>query len=163
VGPFGPALALACRILLAAMLTIAAVAKIVDRRALPANLRAMGVAPPWFSVVLAVALPVVELAVAITLVVARHSALPALVTLALLIAFSGFLLTTVRRAVPCACFGSARVGRVAEAPAAIMRNGVLVGLAVLATASADGARAGATLVVGALVAASAVLVVRRVA
>ena len=162
MGPFGPALALACRIVLAAVLTTAAVAKIADRRALPARLRAMGVAPAWFSVLLAVALPAVELVVAIWLLLARESALPALVALALLIAFSAFLLATVRRAVPCACFGTVVTGRAAAAPESIVRNGLLAAMAVLATGSADGARAGGTIAIGAVVAAAALRSVTRV-
>lgn len=162
MGPFGPALALACRIVLAAMLAFAAVAKIADGRALPGRLRAMGVMPPWFSVWIAVVLPVVELAVAITLVTARESAFPGVLALALLIAFSAFLLGTVRRHVPCACFGSLRPGRVDSTPDAIMRNGLLAALSVLAIGSASGARAGATVILGAVVAALAVWSVARV-
>jgi Methylamine utilisation protein MauE len=162
MGPFGPALALGCRIVLAAVLAVAAVAKIAGRRALPANLRAMGVAPPWFSVVLAVLLPMVELAVAAALVTVRESAVPALLALSLLVAFSGVLLMTAKRAVPCACFGSVGIGA-HRTSAAIMRNGVLIALAVLATGSPEGARAGGTALIGALIAAIAARAVIRVA
>ena len=89
MGPFGPALALACRIVLAAILAFAAVAKIADGRALPGRLRAMGVMPRWFSVWIAFVLPVVELAVAATLVFAPGSAFPGLVALALLVRLLG--------------------------------------------------------------------------
>jgi hypothetical protein len=163
MGPWGPALALACRIVLAGVLAVAAVAKIANRRELPAQLRAMGMVPPWFAVVVAVVLPVVELVVAIALVAARDSALPGLVALTLLVVFSGFLLVTARRHVPCACFGSIRSGPTAETPAAILRNGLLIALAVLATGSAEGARLGATLVIGALIGVVAVVAIRRVA
>lgn len=163
MGPSGPALALACRIVLAAVLTLAAVAKIADHRVLPARLRAMGIVPPRISVAVAAALPVVELAVATALVTARDSALPALVALTLLVAFSGFLVVTAKRAVPCACFGSVRTASSADGPAAILRNGLLA-LAVVATGSVAGARVGGTLVVvGALLAAVAVRSLRRVA
>jgi hypothetical protein len=162
MGPFGPALALACRIVLAGVLAIAAVAKIADRRALPERLRAMGVGPERLSVLLAVALPVVESVVAIALVVARDSALPALVALAMLIAFSAFLVATIRRAVPCACFGTVATARALSGSEAIMRNGFLAALAVLATGSADGARAGGTVALGVLIAAVAAVGVRSV-
>jgi hypothetical protein len=162
MGPFGPALALACRVVLAAILAFAAVAKIADGRALPGRLRAMGVMPRWFSVWIAFVLPVVELAVAATLVFAPGSAFPGIVALALLVAFSAFLLGTVRRRVPCACFGSVRPGRVDSTPDAIMRNGLLAALSVLAIGSAHGARAGGTIAIGALVAAVAVRSVTRV-
>jgi hypothetical protein len=147
---------------LAIVLATAAVAKVADRRALPARLRAMGVAPVWLSAFVAGALPVVELAVAIGLVAARDSALPGLIALALLLAFSAFLLATLRRAVPCACFGTVVTGRAVAGPESILRNGLLAALAVLATGSADGARPGATLAVGALVAVVAVRAVTRV-
>jgi hypothetical protein len=163
MGPLGPALALACRIALAAVLAFAAVAKVADWRALPSRLREMGVVPPWFSVLLAVVLPIVELAVGAALVAARDSALPGLVALALLAAFSGFMVATRRRAVPCGCFGNVRPGRAAETPEAIRRNGILGALAVLATGSAGGAQAIGTVVIGAFVAAVAVRSITRVA
>jgi hypothetical protein len=107
-------------------------------------------------------LPAAELVVAIALVVARDSALPALVALAMLIAFSAFLLATSRRAVPCACFGTVATGRAASGSEAIIRNGFLAALAVLATGSADGARAGGTVALVVLIAAVAAVGVRSV-
>jgi Methylamine utilisation protein MauE len=163
MGPIGPALSLACRIALAAVLAVAAIAKVADRRAMPSRLREMGVVPPWFSVFLAVALPIVELAVAAALVLARESALPALVALSLIVAFSAFLLATRSRAVPCACFGNVRPGRAADTPEAIMRNGILLALAVLATGSASGAHVGGTLYFGGFILVVAVRAVTRVA
>jgi hypothetical protein len=162
MGAIGPALALACRIVLALVLAAAAVAKIADRAALPGRLRAMGIAPRS-SVAIARALPVVELAVAIALVAVPGSSLPAAAALALLLAFTVFLLATARRAVPCACFGTVRTTRAVSTPAAIVRNGVLLGLGVLATGSVDGARAGGTVAIAAVAAAGAALAVARIA
>lgn len=151
MGPLGPALALACRIVLAGVLAFAAFAKIADRGALPGRLRAMGVSRPW-DTRLAVGLPIVELAVALALVVAPRSSLPATVAVALLAAFTVFVVATVRRAVPCPCFGTVRTARATAGPAAIVRNGLLLGMAVVATGSVDGARPGGTLLVAAVVA-----------
>jgi hypothetical protein len=151
MGPLGPALALACRIVLALVLAVAAIAKIADRRALPGRLRAMGVSHRW-DARLAVALPVAELAVALALVAAPRSELPATVAVALLAAFTVFLVATIRRAVPCPCFGTVRTARVADGPAAIVRNGLLLGMGVVATGSVGGARPGGTVLVAAVVA-----------
>src|SRR6266700_2040094 len=143
MGPLGPALALACRVVLALVLTVAAVAKIVDRAALPGRLRAMGIAPR-LSAPVALALPIVELAVAAALVAASGSPLPALAAISLLVAFTAFHRAAAGRAVPCPCFGTVRSGRATSAPAAIMRNGLLAALGVLATGAVDGARPGGT-------------------
>src|ERR1043165_6646442 len=97
MGPSGPALALACRLVLAVVLAVAGVAKIADRRALPGRLRAMGIAPRWSEPV-AVGLPIVELGVAVALVAAPRSALPAVAALVLLAGFTVFLVAAVRRA-----------------------------------------------------------------
>jgi hypothetical protein len=162
MGPFGPALALGCRIVLAAVLAVAAVAKIADRRALPGQLRAMGLARPW-DARLAVGLPVAELVVAVALIAAAHSELPALAAVVLLVAFTVFLVATIRRAVPCPCFGAVRAGKEHSGPAAIVRNGFLIALAVVATGSISGARPGGTVVAAAVGAAVAALAVTRVA
>jgi Methylamine utilisation protein MauE len=163
MGPVGPALALGCRIVLGVVLVVAAVAKIANRRAVPGQLRAMGIAPPWLSAGLAVALPVVELGVAAALVAVPHSSVPAVVALVLLLGFTIVLLASAKRAVPCPCFGAVRSERAASVPGAVMRNGLLIALAVLATGSVAGARAGATLVVAAIGCAASALVVTRVA
>jgi hypothetical protein len=160
MGPFGPALALACRIVLAGVLAVAASAKIVDRRALPGRLRAMGVTSGW-DTRLAVGLPVAELALALTLLVFPRSPLPAMAAVALLALFTGFLVATVRRAVPCPCFGSVRTARAASGSTAIARNGFLLAIAVIATGSVDGARPGATVLFSALAGSIAVAAVTR--
>jgi hypothetical protein len=162
MGPLGPAIALACRIVLAGVLAAAAVAKVADRRALPARLRAMGAAQPW-DTRLAIGLPVVELLVAVALVGAARSALPAVAAVVLLGAFTVFLVASIRRRVPCPCFGTVRTARAASGPGAIVRNGLLMGLGVFATAPVDGARTGGTVVVTVVGAAAAALAVARVA
>ncbi|MDQ1465784.1 MAG: hypothetical protein QOH10_199 [Actinomycetota bacterium] len=162
MGPSGPALALACRLVLAVVLAVAGVAKIADRRALPGRLRAMGIAPRW-SVRVAVGLPIAELGVAAALVGAPRSPLPAVAALALLAGFTVFLVAAARRAghaVPCPCFGTVRTARAASGPAAIVRNGVLLALGVIATGPVDGARVGGTLLAAGVAAAATVAVAR---
>jgi hypothetical protein len=162
MGQLGPALALACRVVLAGVLAVAAVAKVADRRALPGRLRTMGVAPPW-DARLAAGLPLVELVVAVALVVAVRSALPALAAVVLLGGFTVFLASSVRRGVPCPCFGTVRTARATSGSGAILRNGLLMALGVVATGSVDGAHAGGTIVVVVVGTAAATLVVTRLA
>ena len=162
MGPLGPALALGCRIVLAAVLAVAAIAKIADRRALPAQLLAMGIKRPW-DARLAFALPAAEIAVAIARVAAPHSDLPALAAVVLLTAFTVFLVISIRRAVPCPCFGAVRAGSGDAGAAAILRNGFLIGLAVIATGSISGARPAGTLAVAVVGAALAAVAVTRLA
>jgi hypothetical protein len=162
MGPLGPALALGCRIVLAVVLVAAAGAKVADRHALPARLQAMGIAPPW-SARVAIALPVAEIAVAVALVGAAHSGIPGLLAVVLLGAFTVFLLASSRRAVPCPCFGTVRTASAGTGQGAIVRNGVLIAVAVIATGAVDGARVGGTVVVSLLGMAVAALVITRVA
>jgi hypothetical protein len=162
MGPLGPAIALGCRIVLAGVLAVAAVAKVVDRAALPGRLRAMGVARPW-DARLALALPVVEVAVAVALVGAARSPLPAVAAVVLLGAFTVFLVASIRRGVPCPCFGVVRTASAVSGSGAIVRNGLLMALGVVATGSVDGARPGVTITVALIGAAAAALVVTRVA
>lgn len=139
MGPSGPALALACRVVLAAVLAIAAAGKIADHAALPARLHDAGLGVRGARM-LAVGLPAAELAVAIALLVDHQSPVPGIAALVLLLAFSVFLVRTARRAVPCPCFGAVRTAATTTAASAIVRNGVLVALAVLATGTAARAR-----------------------
>jgi hypothetical protein len=133
VGPLGPALALACRIVLAGVLAIAAAGKAA------------------------------ELAVAIALLVDFHSPVPGVAALVLLLAFSVFLVRTARRAAPCPCFGAVRTAAKTTAASAVVRNGVLVALAVLATGTAERARPLGTVVDIAVAAAVAGIAITRVA
>jgi len=162
MGPFGPALALACRIVLAAVLAVAAAGKVVGRDELPARLRAMGIAARWSRAV-AVGLPVAELAVAIALVAVPRSEVPALAAIVLLLAFTGFLLRAARHAVPCACFGAVRNDTATTVAGAIVRNGLLVALAVVATGTIAGARPLGTTVVALVAATVAGAAIARVA
>lgn len=129
----GSAVALAARAVLAAVLVWSAAAKLRDRRAVEPQLAALVGTGAGTSRMLAVALPVVELAVAAGLVLALESVVPGLAAAALLVVFSAVLLRARPRHVPCPCFGAAT----SEAPVgtrAVVRNGLLLALAVLATA-----------------------------
>jgi hypothetical protein len=118
-------------VVLAIVLALAAVAKLraraTTRRQMVALLgdRAGGV--------VARVLPWVELLLAVLLVV-WWSAVPGVLAAALLLVFTGVVVRANVRHLPCACFG----GNASNAPpgaSAIVRNAVLVALAVLATAS----------------------------
>ena len=91
-------------------------------------------------------MPVVELAVAIALLAAWSSPVPAYVALALLFAFTVVLVRAQLKHVPCPCFGAAGVATRPVGAPAIVRNGVLLALAVLATGDAHGAHAAGTAV-----------------
>ena len=136
-------LALAARIVLAATLVVSAVAKFRSRDAVREQAAALFADDGRLAAIVSV-LPVVELAVAVSLV-AAWSPVPGLVALVLLAGFTVVLIRAQARHVPCACFGSgaadAPVG-----PAAVVRNGVLAALAVLAVGSPSGADLGPTLV-----------------
>jgi Methylamine utilisation protein MauE len=133
--------ALAARVVLAAALTVSALAKVRARAAVKQQVALLvsdALAP-----VVAPALPATELAVAVALVV-RWSPVPGVVALVLLAAFTVVLVRAQARRVPCLCFGAARVETPVGA-AAIVRNGVLGALAVLAIGSPAGARPAATI------------------
>jgi hypothetical protein len=84
-------------------------------------------------------LPVAELAVAV-LLVAWWGPAPGVIALVLFVAFSGVLVRAQLLHVPCLCFGTASLQPPAG-PAAIVRNGVFMALAVLAVGSPSGASA----------------------
>ena len=124
------ALAWAARIGLAAVLVVAAVSKLRQRdetRVATVTLLGPRIGPP-----VAATLPFVEIALAIALV-AWWSWVPGVVAALLLAGFTVVLVRASARHVPCACFGTA-----AGAPPgglAILRNGALLALAILATAT----------------------------
>jgi Methylamine utilisation protein MauE len=148
--------ALAARIVLAAALTVSALAKLRSRAAVQQQVALLvsdALAP-----VLAPALPAAELLVAVALVV-WWSPVPGVVALVLLAAFTVVLVRAQARRVPCLCFGAAAVDA-PVGPAAIVRNGVLAALAVLAIGTPTGARPGATIGIGVVLGAVTALVVR---
>jgi hypothetical protein len=148
--------ALAARLVLASTLAASAIAKLRSRAAVQQQVEilvSVRAAP-----VVAVMLPVAELVVA-ALLVALWTPAPGVVAAILLALFTVVLLRAQARRVPCLCFGASSL-ETPVGPAAVVRNGVLAALAVLATGTPAGASFGATLVVGAAFAIAAGLAVR---
>jgi uncharacterized membrane protein YphA (DoxX/SURF4 family) len=118
-------LAYATALVLAAVFAAAAIAKLRDREGTRATFTAFGLPQP-----LATAVPVVELAVAVGLVVAPGWA--AVVSLVVLAAFTTFIARAVRLGVraPCNCFGRASDRPVSSVE--IGRNGLLAVASVVA-------------------------------
>jgi hypothetical protein len=147
--------ALAARVVLAAALAVSAVAKVLSRAAVRRQVELL--VSERLAPLIGRALPAAEIAVAIALVT-WWSAVPGVVALALLAAFTVVLVRAQAREVPCLCFGATRLETPVGA-ASVIRNGVLGGLAVLAVGGPSGARLVPTIVTAAglgLIAASAV-------
>jgi hypothetical protein len=129
------ALAFAARLVLAVAFVVAAVAKLRDGADVEVQMRELvgtRAAP-----VAARAVPAVELVLAAALLLARSSPVPAILALVVLLAFTAVLVRAQARRVPCPCFGGAPSSR-PVGPPAVLRNGVLLALAVLATADSTG-------------------------
>jgi hypothetical protein len=145
--------ALAARLVLGVALTVSAVAKLRSRAAVQRQVALL--VSDRLAPVVGRALPAAEIVVAFLLVV-WWSAVPGVVALVLLAAFTVVLVRAQARHVPCLCFGASRLDAPAGS-ASVIRNGVLGGLAVLAIGGPSGAGAGATValcvVLGAITAA----------
>ena len=130
-------LALAARIVVAVALLIAGVQKLRAGRALRPQVAAFGV-PGGVAPVVALTLPVVELAAGAALLIFVRSSIPAWIALGLLAVFTGAVAANLAsgRHVPCPCFGTS-VSEVS--PGTLARNGWLVALAVVGTGSITGA------------------------
>lgn len=122
----------AAALVVAGALAAAGVVKLVDRQRTAAGFERLGLPRP---VAWSWAVPIVELAVALTLV--TFPGWGGVVAFALLSGFTVYLAGLVRsgRAVPCACFGSA--GDRAVSSVDLVRNGLLLGAAA-AAATHDG-------------------------
>jgi hypothetical protein len=113
---------------MAAVLAVAAVAKLVDHPGARESLKGFGV-PEAAAGPLSVALPLVELTLAGLLVVPATRAAGAAGALVLLIAFTGGIARALAGGRPgdCRCFGQLTAGRAGYG--ALLRNVVLVALA----------------------------------
>ena len=154
-------LALAARIVLAAVLAASATAKLRTRGALAGDAPESGMdrlVGARLAPIVGPMLPPTELAVAIALV-AWWSPVPGAVALVLIGAFTVVLVRAQARHVPCLCFGVSSVDA-PVGPASIVRNGLLAGLAVLAIGDPAGADAVATVVLVVVFGAIATLAVR---
>ncbi len=127
------ALLLTSRLLLAAVLAVAALAKLADREGTRQAMVAFG-APRPAAAPLALALPLVELAVAALLLPAATALAGALGALGLLLLFSGAIaLNLVRGLEPeCHCFG--QLHSAPAGPGTLVRNGLLALVAALTVA-----------------------------
>ena len=149
----------ACAVLLAAVFVRAAAAKLARPAATVAGFTALGVPAAPLS---ARAVPLVELATAAALLAAPR--VGAVVGLFLLAVFTGLLARAVRTGTqaPCNCFGAARADPVSWVD--LVRNALLGGLAVLATAAPRPVvprPAGAAVVLAAFLAGVALLAAAR--
>jgi thiol-disulfide isomerase/thioredoxin len=122
---------LIARLVLAGVFAVAGVAKLADRKGTRKAVVAFG-APERIAGALAIALPLVELAIAGLLLPASTAAVGALGALALLGIFSGAIAVSLARgnAPDCHCFGQLH-----SAPASwktLARNGALLALAIVA-------------------------------
>ena len=129
------ALAIATRLVLAAVFAVAATAKLRDRKGTRTAIANFGV-PGRFAGAVAIALPAAELAVAGLLIPARTAAFGAVGALVLLAIFSVAIAWNLAhgRTPDCHCFGQLH-----SAPAgwrALARNGVLAGIAAIALVGA---------------------------
>jgi hypothetical protein len=124
------ALALAARLVLAAAFLVAAFGKLADLRGARAAIAGFGF-PAWIAAPGAVALPVVELLVALLLIPGPTAAVGAVAALLLLLGFSGGITRDMARGreADCGCFGAAR--RSAVGASALLRNLALAALACL--------------------------------
>jgi|SRR5207248_6895 len=139
----GAAVAFAARIVLAAVLGIAAVQKLLAMKA--TRVQTVALMGERVGPAVAAALPFAELATACALVV-WWSVASGLATFALFVAFTAVLLRAQVRRLPCPCFGAA-VGTAPPVGATgILRNGFLGALAIVATGSPEGATAWAVIV-----------------
>ncbi len=150
------AISFAARLVLAGVLLVAAIAKLrapdVTRRH-----TVLLVGHPLGAAV-AISLPLVELAVAVMLVV-WWSAAPGIIAAVLFGAFTVVIVRAQLRGVPCPCFGSGSADAV-PGTWTLVRNALFLAYAVLATASPEGASAGAVFVAVLVLGGGAVAVMR---
>jgi hypothetical protein len=139
------AVALAARLVLAVVFLIAAAAKLRNADATRDQMTAL--LGPRVGPLVAMWLPIVEILLAVALL-AWWSPVPGVVTALVLLTFIAVLVRADVRRLPCACFG-ARASSKPVGTSAIVRNAVLVGLAVLATGSPSGASVGSIAVLAA--------------
>ena len=154
-------LALAARLVVAAAFLVASLQKLREHRGLTGELATFGV-PTRLVAPTAFVLPGAELATAVALVVFPYSAVPAFVAIGLLALFTGAVLANLAqgRHPPCPCFGATSPAPLSART--IVRNGWLLALAVMATASVAGSSAGPVALWTVALGAVTVVVLRRI-
>ena len=134
----------AARLVLAVILVVAALAKVSDREGVSRAIRQLLGANEQTAGLVGLALPAVELALALLLIPATTAWGAAVAICALLVAFTAVLARSLRRGeeVECNCFGVLSAGRIGRTT--IGRNAALLGLAafVAATSSTSGRQIG---------------------
>lgn len=128
---------LALRILLAAVFAIAAVGKLLDREGSRGAMRNFGV-PDRAAPIVGIALPLVELAIAVALVPAPSARWAAVAAFVLLLGFIAGIAIALRRgeAPDCHCFG--QIHSAPAGPGTLVRNGVLAGMAAVIAVGGPG-------------------------
>ena len=156
----GATTALVARITLAAAFGLSAATKLAAPADLARGLRDFGV--PAAGVV-ARALPPVEAGLAVLLLAVPGSAWPPYLAIAVLGAFTAAVVANLAggNAAPCPCFGPPGAGARPVSAATVARNGGLIALAVLGTASTEGASAGWAAAVSAVTVTATVFALRR--
>ncbi len=131
---------LAIRIVLAAVLAVAGVAKLADRAGAREAVTGFGVAEPLAGAVAAV-LPLIELAAAVLLIPSATARAGSGLALVLMLAFSGAIARSIARgeAPDCHCFGA--IHSEPAGPRTLIRNLALAALAAVALAGGAGTSA----------------------
>jgi uncharacterized membrane protein YphA (DoxX/SURF4 family) len=139
----GSTVALVARFTLSAAFALSAATKLTRPAAFATSLAAFGVPAPG---VVARLLPPVEAGLAVALVALPHSSAPAFAAISLLALFTAAVLANLAagREAPCPCFGAE--GDRPVSPATLVRNGLLLALAVVATGPVAGASPGPVVV-----------------
>lgn len=150
--------ALVARLTLAAAFALSAGTKLARPVAFAGSLAEFGVPAPGL---VARLLPPVEGGLAVALVALPHQSWPAFAAVSVLALFTGAVVANVARGrqSPCPCF--APEGGRPVSGATVVRNGLLLALAVLATGPVEGASTGPTLLVTALSAPLTLAALRR--
>lgn len=155
-GEPGAVVALVARLTLAVAFASSAGAKLARPGAYAEGLDAFGVPGPG---VVARLLPPVEGALALLLVALPGQSWPAFLAIGLLALLTGAVVANLGRGVPCPCF-RAEGGRPVSA-ATVVRNGLLMALAVLGTGPTAGAPPGPTAAAAAVSITATVVALRR--
>ena len=155
----GATVALVARLTLAAAFACSAGAKLFQVGAFAASLAAFRVPAPG---VVARVVPPAEAALAVALVALPGQAWPAYAAIVLLVVLTGVVVANLAagQTAPCPCFAPG--GNRPVSASTVLRNGVLLGLAVLGTGSVAGAAPGPTVVASAVSATVTVIALRRV-
>jgi hypothetical protein len=156
----GATVALVARITLAATFGLSAVTKLARRPEFARALQDFGLPR---SDTLSGTVPLVEGGLALALVLVTGEAWPAFLAIGVLAVFTGAVIANLMgdRPAPCPCFGPPTAGARPVSAATVARNGYLVALAVLGTASTEGASVGAAMAAAAITAPVTLLAMRR--